>query len=150
MGDRGHNRHGPKIGLGIRPLPGESRTGSPGPRPTSIPSDILIHPTVWPQYTNVTDRQTDRQRSDTKNKTLQQIRYVHDGLSESRVDDITVQSVDKYIRYMQYLCNVASSMPIVHHFFLVFFVTSFSRRCCFNFFFSSRAKALSRKLRTSL
>jgi len=23
---------------------------------TSIPSDILIHPTVWPQYTNVTDR----------------------------------------------------------------------------------------------
>jgi len=33
----------------------------PGPRPTSIPSGILIHPTVWPQYTNVTDRQTDRQ-----------------------------------------------------------------------------------------
>ena len=36
-----------------------------GPRPTSIPSDILkkilIHSTVWPQYTNVTDRQqTDR------------------------------------------------------------------------------------------
>ena len=31
-----------------------------GPRPTSMPSFILIHPTVWPQYTNVTDR-TDRQ-----------------------------------------------------------------------------------------
>jgi len=29
----------------------------------SIPSGILIHPTAWPQYTNVTDR-TDRQRSD--------------------------------------------------------------------------------------
>ena len=28
-----------------------------GPRPTSIPNGILIHPTVWPQYTNVTDRQ---------------------------------------------------------------------------------------------
>jgi len=27
-----------------------------GPRPTSIPSCTLIHPTVWPQYTNVTDR----------------------------------------------------------------------------------------------
>jgi len=27
-----------------------------GPRPTSIPSGIVIHPTVWPQYTNVTDR----------------------------------------------------------------------------------------------
>jgi len=34
-----------------------------GPRPTYIPSGIVIHPTVWPQYTNVTDR-TDRQRSD--------------------------------------------------------------------------------------
>jgi len=31
---------------------------SPGPRPTSVLSDILVHPTVWPQYTNVTDRQT--------------------------------------------------------------------------------------------
>jgi len=28
-----------------------------GPRPTSVPSFILIHATVWPQYTNVTDRQ---------------------------------------------------------------------------------------------
>ena len=37
----------------------------PGPKPTSMPSFILIYPTVWPQYTNVTlqtDRQ-DRQRS---------------------------------------------------------------------------------------
>jgi len=32
----------------------------PGPRATSVPSGILIHPTVWPQYTNVTDGQ-DRQ-----------------------------------------------------------------------------------------
>jgi len=29
----------------------------PGPRPTSIPSGTLIHPTVWAQYTNVADRQ---------------------------------------------------------------------------------------------
>ena len=35
-----------------------SNTMWPGPRPTSIPSGILIHPTVWPQHTNVTDRQT--------------------------------------------------------------------------------------------
>jgi len=28
---------------------------SPGPTPTSVPSGILIHPTVWPQYANVTD-----------------------------------------------------------------------------------------------
>jgi len=37
-----------------------SNTVSPGPRPTSIPSGTLIHSTVWPQYTKVTDRQ-DRQ-----------------------------------------------------------------------------------------
>ena len=36
-----------------------SNTMSPGPRSTSVPSDILIHPTVWPQYTNITNR-TDR------------------------------------------------------------------------------------------
>ena len=29
---------------------------SPGPRSNSVPSGILIHPTVWSQYTNVTDR----------------------------------------------------------------------------------------------
>jgi len=39
-----------------------SNTMSPGPRPTSVLSGILIHPTVWPQYTNVTYRQTDRQK----------------------------------------------------------------------------------------
>jgi len=34
-----------------------SNTMSPGPRPTSIPTGTLtIHPTVWPQYTNVPDR----------------------------------------------------------------------------------------------
>jgi len=37
-----------------------SNTMWPGPRPTSLPSGILLHPTVWPQYTNVTDRQADR------------------------------------------------------------------------------------------
>jgi len=41
-----------------------SNTVWPGHRPTCMPSFVLIHPTVWPQYTNVTDRQvrqTDRQ-----------------------------------------------------------------------------------------
>ena len=47
-----------------------------------MPSFIVIHPTVWPQYTNVTDRtgqtgqtdrtdrQTDRQRSDSIARTV--------------------------------------------------------------------------------
>ena len=37
-----------------------SNTMLPGPRLTSVPSGILIHPSVWPQYTNVTDRQIGR------------------------------------------------------------------------------------------
>ena len=35
-----------------------SDTMSRGPRPTSVPSGILSHPVIWPQYTNVTDRQS--------------------------------------------------------------------------------------------
>jgi len=62
----GHNRLGPKIWGCAPPLLGAkegvgarspSNTMLPGPRPTCVPSDILIHPTVWPQYPNVTDRQ---------------------------------------------------------------------------------------------
>jgi len=51
-----------------------SNTMWPGPRPTYMPSFILIRPTVWPQYTNVTDRtgQTDRQRSDGTGRTVLQ------------------------------------------------------------------------------
>jgi len=98
MGDRGHNRHGPKRGaavplsqgglgprltqrglvcfrtkwrlhpasrlatthlgqkLGAVPLlrggsgaATSSNTTSPGPRFTSVPSGILIHPAIWPQ-----------------------------------------------------------------------------------------------------
>ena len=95
IGDRGHNRHGPKRGGLLCPFRGElawaelyfrikwrlhpscrlatidmgqklgavrcalfpggagspSNTKSPGPRPTSIPSGILVHPAVWPQRT---------------------------------------------------------------------------------------------------
>ena len=46
--------------------------------PQSVPSFILVHPTVWPQYTNITDRQTaqmgqDRQRSDSIEQTVLQM-----------------------------------------------------------------------------
>jgi len=53
---------GLKLGRGLCPF-GGGRAGSPsntmwpGPRPTCMPSFVLIRPTVWPQYTNVTDRQ---------------------------------------------------------------------------------------------
>ena len=61
----GHNSHGPKMGE-LCPIFGEgswspSETMWPGLRPTRMPSFILIRTTVWPQYTNVTDR-TDNNR----------------------------------------------------------------------------------------
>ena len=50
-------------------------TMQPGMRPTYTPTGILIHPTIWAQYTNVTDR-TDtqnRQRSDSIGRTVLQM-----------------------------------------------------------------------------
>jgi len=44
-----------------------SNTVWPGLRSTCVPSFILIHPTVWPQCTNVTDR-TDRQTTDRQHR----------------------------------------------------------------------------------
>jgi len=43
-----------------------SNTMSLGLRPNSLPSGILIHPAIWAQYTNVTDRQ-DRHNRPTDN-----------------------------------------------------------------------------------
>ena len=74
----GRNGYGPKIG-GLCPVRGggarsPSNTIWPRPKPTCVPSFILIRQTVWPHYTNVTDRQdrTDRQRSDSIGRTVLQ------------------------------------------------------------------------------
>jgi len=63
MGDGARAKWAENKGLLRAPFRGweagsPSKTMSPGPRPTSVPSGILIHATVWPKYTNVTDRQT--------------------------------------------------------------------------------------------
>ena len=57
MGDRGHNRHGPKRGGAAVPFSHAGRgAGSPsdtmwiGTRSTSVPSALFIHPAIWPQY----------------------------------------------------------------------------------------------------
>ena len=68
-----------KDGGAVVPLSGgagsPSNTMWPGPRPTSMPSFISIHPTVWPQYINVRDRtdRQDRQRSDGLGRTILQM-----------------------------------------------------------------------------
>jgi len=46
--------HGPKIGgcaLFLGGAGSPCNTKSPGLRPTSVPSGILMHPAVWPQRT---------------------------------------------------------------------------------------------------
>jgi len=48
-----------------------------------MPSFILIHPTVWPQYTNVTERQTG-QWSDSIGRTILQM-VAQKGLPEQAV-----------------------------------------------------------------
>jgi len=53
---------------------GPHLTLSPGPMPTFVPSGILIHSVIWPQYTNVTDRQIG-QRSRGIRRTIRQITY---------------------------------------------------------------------------
>ena len=75
----GHNRHGPKTGCGgCAPLGGGAESPSntvwSEPRHTTVPSSIIIHPTIWPQYMNVlwqiqTDR-TNRQQSDSIGRTI--------------------------------------------------------------------------------
>jgi len=51
MGDRGHNRHGPKREGVLLSRGGGSpyNTVAYRPRPTSVPSGILMHLAVWPQ-----------------------------------------------------------------------------------------------------
>jgi len=72
MGDRGHNRYGPKRG-GVCPFRGSwdpVSTMWPGSRPARTPSFILIRPTVWPQYTNVIDRPTGQDRETDRQTTV--------------------------------------------------------------------------------
>ena len=71
-----HNRNGQKIGGALSPFLGRkarypSSTIWPGPRSSSMPSFILIHPNVWPHCINVADRQ-DRQWSDSIGQTVLQ------------------------------------------------------------------------------
>jgi len=77
---------------------------TPRLKPIYMPSFILIHLTVWPQYTNVTDRQdrqTDRHRYDSIGRTVLQT-----------VAQLTVcQVVDSGLR--RFKCFVTSKMLIV-------------------------------------
>jgi len=76
MGDRARAKWPKSYGDCHAPFRGGAgspcNTAPPGPRTISVPSGILIHPTVWSQYTNVTDRQTGqtRQRSRSIGRTV--------------------------------------------------------------------------------
>jgi len=71
---------GRKVGCCCTPFRGAARspsnTMSPGPRPTSAPSGILIHSTVCPQYTDKTyiqDRQTGQRSNSIRRTVLQMV-----------------------------------------------------------------------------
>ena len=67
MGDRLFTKDmGRKLGGGLCPLWEEGGSPCNTKWATFIPSGILIHPSVWPQYTNVTDRtgQRETERAD--------------------------------------------------------------------------------------
>jgi len=55
MGDRARAKWTEKCGgavsLSVGGAWSPSSTMSPGPRPTSVPSGVLIHLAVWPQWT---------------------------------------------------------------------------------------------------
>jgi len=72
-------------------------------RPTSMTSFILIHPPIWPQYTNITDRETG-QRSDSIQRTVLQTVVQKRSLScpVSRQLTVNVQ-VDPHINRPSFL-----------------------------------------------
>ena len=78
----------------------------PGTRPTCEPSFILIHPTVWPQYTNVIDRQTGqtdrqaKQRSDSIGRTVLQTVAQNETLSYRTTERHALSNQIKFITRM--------------------------------------------------
>ena len=77
MGGAGPQLTQSRLGPGLPPYQVASNTMWPGPRPTCMPSIILMHPTVcatvWPQYTNVTDNtRQDRQWTESTGRTVLQ------------------------------------------------------------------------------
>ena len=72
----------------------------PGPRPTGTPSFVLIRPTVWLQYTNVTDKTgqtdrtdgTDRQRTDSIGRTVLQT-VAQKRSTRDYVEDVTYYTI---------------------------------------------------------
>ena len=56
-----------------------------------VPSFIFVHPTIWPQYTNVSDRQKDRQQSDS----IGHPKTISD-FNEARDDGVAVASAGPY------------------------------------------------------
>ena len=62
---------GADVSLSMEGAGSTSNTMLSGPRPTSVASGILIHPVVWPQYSNVTNRTgQDRQWFDRIGRTI--------------------------------------------------------------------------------
>ena len=88
-----------------------SNTMSPGTRPISVPSGILIHQTVWPQYTNVTDRQRQDIGTIAYKRSPQNSLFVHQSVYVRYL--LTYQLSCRSCSEVQYIMSSAlSSVPI--------------------------------------
>ena len=69
-----------------------SNTMWPGPRPTCTPSFIFIRPTVWPQYTNVTDRTSRTDRQDRQDREDRQTGQRSDSIERTVLQTVAQKS----------------------------------------------------------
>jgi len=92
--------------LGAVPLWGNgclSNTMWPGSRSTSVPSGILIHPSIWPQYTD----NTDRQRSDSIRRTAFIARRFASAVLATAIPSVC-PSVRPSVRHTPVLCQTTA------------------------------------------
>ena len=85
----------------------------PGPRPTCMRSFILIRPTVWPQCTNVTDRQ------DRQDKTGQDSRLQRSDSIGRTVLQTVAQKSNKFFQSYDHKCTATFFMNHSVYLYLV-------------------------------
>ena len=82
-----------------------------------MPSFILIHPTVWPQCTNVTDRQTDktgRQDRQTGQRTDSIGRTVLQTVAQKPLTEATVCILASYSLYITLFLSVQVALTLAY------------------------------------
>ena len=126
-----HNRHWPKIG-GLHPLFGEGELGphlaqcglGRGLPPYQL-SGILIRPAVWPQYTNVTDRETGQiDRTGQRSNSIRRI------ILKTVTQNLPTLANQMWWLHLKYISAESKSLPILGRCGLTFMPLQLTTRCC--------------------